>query len=86
MIDPKDITQLEKIQLELANRGLHGIVGIIRDILYYLYHGDIQSAVILRCNEGDKTRIYPELENLLCKILGCRLHSNHNCIQPFCKN
>jgi hypothetical protein len=36
-------------------------------------------------NDGDKLQSYPELNNLVVKLLGCRTHLKHNCKHFFCK-
>jgi len=49
-----------------------------------LRDGDIKSAKSLYSQDGDKVALtiyQPEIQ----KILGCRLHGNHNCIEPFCR-
>lgn len=73
--------QLEEAQALLNNgRG----VTCVRSMVTYLNRGDLRSAQYIRQNEGDKTRMYPELEQTLEKLFGCRLHLTHGCDRWIC--
>lgn len=72
MQNADDIRELD--QLEKAKG-----VSCVRDIVRYLRQGRLDDARAVRVNEGDKTRVYPEIEAQLYKMFGCRLHGKHEC-------
>lgn len=75
----KELARLEKV--------LNGSQGIrcVRTILTALEAGDYESAMDVRRVEGDKTRYYPDIELILYKIFGCRLHGIKGCQDWLCK-
>ena len=60
-------------------------VSCVRDMIFYLRLGKIQTAINIRQLEGDKTRSYPDIEKYLNKVFGCRLHSVINCKKEWCQ-
>lgn len=78
----QDIQELQRLE-----RSVNGKMGVscVRSILFYLQHGDFESAQTVRRIEGDKTRQYPELESVLRRIFGCRIHGVHDCKDAWCE-
>lgn len=81
-IDPQDIDTLDTLQAKQNNgRG----ITCVKDIISFLRNNDFPQAFAIRQWDGDKTRLYPEVENQLLKIFGCRNHAIRNCNNPFCE-
>jgi len=57
----------------------------ISDIIQCLRDGDIETALAIRVSEGDKTRQYPDIEEHLHQIFGCRSHQKRECDHWLCK-
>jgi hypothetical protein len=77
-ISQADIELLAALE-RATNPGNPGGVSCVRSILHYLNRGDEESAAMVRMVEGDKTRVYPEIEAQLYKMFGCRLHGHQEC-------
>ncbi len=70
------IDDLDRIQSqENQGRGIQ----CVRTIILRLRQGEFEWAASIRRSEGDKTRMYPEVEKKLFDIFGCRLHFQHDC-------
>lgn len=74
LIDELDLIQSQENQ----GRGIQ----CVRTIVLRLRQGEFKWAASIRRSEGDKTRMYPQVEKILFNIFGCRLHFQHNC--PSC--
>ena len=72
-----DVNAFEQELIELRN--LSSKSSTTRNILCYLDRGDFQSAHVVWQVDCDKIQQYPDIEQLLVKIFGCRLHFKHNC-------
>ncbi len=76
-----DIDRLDELQAkENDGRG----ISCVRTILTYLRRGENQLAAAVRSTEGDKTRVYPEVEEQLYQMFGCRTHRSHDCGSEIC--
>lgn len=81
-ITKEQIDELDRLQA--AHNDGRGI-SCVRSILIYLREGDIESAITIRCTEGDKIRQYKDVKDFLREMFGCRLHNKHNCDEWLCK-
>jgi len=74
-------------ELERLERTVNGEVGVacVRAILVHLRRGQYDLAQNIRCVDGDKTRQYPELEPVLYRLFGCRLHGVKDCGDEWCE-
>lgn len=80
-MDKNKIDQLDQLQSQYnSGRG----IAHIRHIVFYLRQNDIESAKTIYSTEGDKTSQYPELQEFLWNLFGCRTHYNKNCQDPIC--
>ena len=80
-------SQYEINELDEAQAAYNGDLGIrcVQDIVLYLRRDDYESAKNVRQNEGDKTRMYPDVEYKLLILFGCRCHGVHGCDNWLCK-
>lgn len=81
-VKEEDVRQLEKLE-----RTVNGKIGVscVRSMLWHLRHGQFEEAQAVRQVEGDKTRAYPELEPVLERLFGCRLHGVRDCPDRWCR-
>lgn len=81
-VKDEDVKELARLE-----RALNGDTGIqcVRVILKMLEGGYYESAQRVRAVEGDKTRQFPELEPVLYRMFGCRLHGVHGCDGWLCQ-
>lgn len=78
---PELIKKLAELQAaENSGRG----ISCVRSILTHLEHDDFAAAQTVRMVDGDKTRSYPAVEQLLYRIFGCRQHGQHDCKTQHC--
>jgi len=77
-ITKADILKLEQLQKEA------GGIQCVRTIINYLRRGEISMAQNVRKIEGDKTRVYKDVELQLYKMFGCRAHGVKNCDDWLC--
>ena len=82
MIEEADVKELA--HLERTLNGERGIQ-IVRVILKMLDGGYVESAQRVRSVDGDKTREFPELEPVLYRMFGCRLHGVQGCNEWLCE-
>ena len=81
-IKDEDVEELARLERELnGDRGIQ----CVRVILKMLEGGYYESAQRVRAVEGDKTRQFPELEPVLYRMFGCRLHGVQDCDGWLCK-
>lgn len=74
------------LQLEGEHKAKTGYgSATIRGIANSLQHHSVSAAQCEWHNDGDKLWQYPTLREAVIKILGCRLHSQHNCDNWMCK-
>lgn len=80
-VNEEDVQELERLE-----RTVNGKMGVscVRTILVYLRRGEYEAAQNVRQVEGDKTRAYPELEPILERLFGCRLHGVQDCSDRWC--
>lgn len=77
----KEISQIEEINSRInGNRGIE----VARSICHYLKLGRWTEALAIRQNDGDKLYSYPELNNLIIQIFGCRAHAKKDCTSWIC--
>lgn len=73
------LTALQRLE-DTANDCEHGRgIPTVDTIVKLARRDDWKHAQSIRIVEGDKTRIYPEVEAILAGIFGCRSHGLHNC-------
>jgi hypothetical protein len=56
----------------------------VRAILTYIERGDLQSAIAVYQNDGDKNYQYPKLQDHLEYMFGCRTHLRVDCEDWLC--
>lgn len=80
-VNEEDVRKLEELE-----RTVNGKMGVscVRSMLTFLRRGQFEEAQNVRQVEGDKTRQYPELEPVLERLFGCRLHGVHDCSDRWC--
>ena len=76
------VNDLDTLQAK-ENKG-RGI-SCVKSVVDLMKRGELILARTVRQTEGDKTRSYPEVEALLYRIFGCRLHGYKNCTDTFCQ-
>jgi hypothetical protein len=77
----KHIQELDALQAKQnSGRG----ISCVQDIIAYLKARRFEEALAIRQWDGDKTRSYPEVEDKLYEIFGCRTHGVHGCTQFLC--
>lgn len=77
------ISEAQIVELERLNAS-HGGIRCVDAILRYLRANDPQTALVVRINEGDKTRQYPDIEEHLHQMFGCRSHQTKDCDDWLC--
>jgi hypothetical protein len=81
-ITAENINELDALQAKQNNgRG----ISCVKSIVLFLKLGQIATAIQIRSWDGDKITSYPEVEQKLTKMFGCRLHAIHNCENFLCK-
>jgi hypothetical protein len=83
VISSSDIDELENLQA--AHNDGRG-VACVRAIITYMRRGDFGEAQAVRQADGDKTRMYADVEAVLLRIFGCRSHGNKDCSHWLCKD
>lgn len=78
-ISPEQIERLQELN------DAHGGIRCVESILHMLRGGYLESALACRRNEGDKTRQYPDVEEHLHQMFGCRSHGVKECDDWLCK-
>jgi hypothetical protein len=82
MISSSEIDDLERLQA--AHNGGRGIA-CVQAIITYMRRGDLGSAQVVRQTDGDKTRVYADVEAKLLEIFGCRSHGKKDCTHWLCE-
>lgn len=81
-ITVEEIDKLEEVNnMQNQGRGIQCVKGIISTLRI----GNFDMAQRIRQWDGDKTRSYPEVEKVLTKLFGCRLHGKIDCDNSLCK-
>ena len=82
-ITTEEIDKLEEVaNMQNQGRGIQ----CVKDIISMLRIGNFAMAQRIRQWDGDKTRSYPEVEKMLTKLFGCRLHGKADCNNSLCKS
>jgi succinyl-CoA synthetase beta subunit len=73
---------LDALQFEYHDgRGIQ----TVQSIIVRLRQGNLEWARSIYKEDGDKTRMYPKVEEALCAIFGCRCHGQFNCSDRWCR-
>ncbi len=82
-ITTQDIDTLDLLQ---ANQNGGRGVSHIKTIIIFLRREEYDKAANVYQIEGDKTRAYPQIKEMLTKMFGCRSHLKHNCNHWLCNS
>lgn len=78
----KSKIDLLRSQEAKANNG-RGVT-CVWSILSYIDCNDWKSAKRVFETDGDKVHQYPEIEETLVSLFGCRMHGNRSCVNTIC--
>ena len=78
------ISEEQIAELERMDEFHGGGSSCVKAIIQYLRLGEQETALVVRRNEGDKTRQYPDIEEHLHRMFGCRSHQKRDCDHWLC--